>query len=98
MSVAVVASILVLLAGVLALLAFTGIFLSRALPVDTTSGRLAVSWAAVSLITVAFLGVAVGVSWTSRRRSERRPSEQSPTGPAADASATSQVADPRPET
>jgi hypothetical protein len=97
-SATVVVSIPVLIASVLGVLSGIGVLLNGIFPAGPRRGEPSVSWFLVSMITVAFLGFAVVVSWTSRRRDEARGGEpgDGAAGPPETGDATDPGADPAP--
>lgn len=71
----VIVSVPLLIASVLGLLSGIGVVLNGIFPVAPRRGAVTVSWILVFVITVAFLALAVAVSWTSQRRGETRSEE-----------------------
>ncbi len=99
-SATVVVSIPVLIASALGVLSGIGALVNGIFPVGPSRGGPSVSWLLVSVITVAFLGLAVVVSWTSRRRDEARgePADGAAGPPETGEAHTDPGADPAPGT
>lgn len=76
-------SIPVLLGGLLAMVAITGIALTNVFPIGADGPGPAVSWWAVWILTLGFLTVAIAVSWNSRRRSDQDEAPEPRGDPAA---------------
>jgi hypothetical protein len=95
-SATVVVSIPLLIASVLGVLSGIGVLLNGIFPAGPRRGGPSVSWFLVSVITVAFLGLAVVVSWSSRRREEarREPRDGSAAPPQTGKAHTDPDADP----
>jgi hypothetical protein len=74
-SLTVVVATALLLGSILGSLALLGVTVDRFAPAGPARGRAATSWLLVVFTTGAFVGIATGVSWSSRRRRGDRTDE-----------------------
>jgi hypothetical protein len=71
-------AILVLLVSFLVLVTLLGTMLNAVAPPRPRRGAPVISWFLVSATTAAFVGIAMAVSWTSRRREDARTQASQP--------------------